>query len=278
MTNQNNEKSKNGKRLALILIAILLLVAIAFGAYTYSRYVTQDSGNGSATVARWGYEIDITGSSENNGFSKYYRVNNDTSAVAAGDNTGAVIAVVSSDGNIVAPGATGSVTFSVNGYAEVTAELVASLTNTSSISLSISGNSQSYTYYPVQYQLTKGTGESAEVLVDWGTIGTISTYFSTTKNPLSNYYMSSNVSETYTITWRWQFEGGNYSVPGSTTISANAMDTILGQIAASGNTNYDGYSLVDSSSNTWTVTGANITESFTLNVFVQQNQTANPSN
>ena len=57
MTNQNNEKSKNGKRLALILIAILLLVAIAFGAYTYSRYVTRDSGNGEATVAKWGYTI-----------------------------------------------------------------------------------------------------------------------------------------------------------------------------------------------------------------------------
>ena len=32
MTNQSNEKSKNGKRLALILLALLLIAAIAFGA------------------------------------------------------------------------------------------------------------------------------------------------------------------------------------------------------------------------------------------------------
>ena len=39
MTNQNNDKSKNGKRIALILVALLLIAAIAFGAYTYSKYV-----------------------------------------------------------------------------------------------------------------------------------------------------------------------------------------------------------------------------------------------
>ena len=31
MTNQNNDKSKNGKRIALILVALLLIAAIAFG-------------------------------------------------------------------------------------------------------------------------------------------------------------------------------------------------------------------------------------------------------
>ena len=55
--NQSNAKSK--KRIALILVALLLLAAIAFGAYTYSRYVTSGSGNGSANVAAWGYSLTV---------------------------------------------------------------------------------------------------------------------------------------------------------------------------------------------------------------------------
>ena len=64
MTNQNNEKSKNGKRIALILLALLLIAAIAFGAYTYSKYVSSGNGSGSATVAKWGFTITVDDAKE----------------------------------------------------------------------------------------------------------------------------------------------------------------------------------------------------------------------
>ena len=107
MTNQNNDKSKNGKRIALILVALLLIAAIAFGAYTYSKYVSSGEGQDSATVAAWGYTVTVgTGDDTGFGFSQYYGADGEADA----DGTSAVIAGITSDKNVVAPGAKGSTT------------------------------------------------------------------------------------------------------------------------------------------------------------------------
>ena len=111
MTNQNNEKSKNGKRIALILLALLLIAAIAFGAYTYSKYISEGNGGGTATVAKWGFNINVS-SAENRDFSTRY---DDTGY----ENAAGVSIISSSEGNVVAPGAKGAIDFSLSGDAEV---------------------------------------------------------------------------------------------------------------------------------------------------------------
>lgn len=202
MTNQNNEKSKNGKRLALILIAILLLVAIAFGAYTYSRYVTRDEGTGSATVAQWGYTVTVSdgaNGSDEFGFANDYN----SSGVAQADDTDAVIsASADTRSNIVAPGANGSMTFSITGDAEVSAQVIAELTSTSKIFITVSGGdpSTTYYYYPVVYSLNNGT---SDVVV--GSIEEVAAYLTTSVNQVVNPN-SSELDMSYTLKWAWQFE------------------------------------------------------------------------
>lgn len=280
MTNQNNEKSKNGKRLALILIAILLLVAIAFGAYTYSRYVTRDSGNGEATVAKWGYEVKIGDAdndyaANNNGFAQNYEVQEGSSnATAAENNTNAVIARISSTGNIVAPGAAGAVSFTVSGTGEVSAELVAAISATSQISITVqrAGGSEQITYVPMVYTLTQKDVE--EPLVT-GTLGAVSNYLndgSAGGQEVLGQFNPGTIKSApeYTLSWEWAFIGENLT-EGEYTITADALDTALGQIAAASG-DADGITVLDTSGNTWTVAASNITESFNLIVTMQQTQ------
>lgn len=280
MTNQNNEKSKNGKRLALILIAILLLVAIAFGAYTYSRYVTRDSGTGSAPVAMWGYKVKIGNAdsdyaANNNGFAQNYEVREGGSnATAATDNTNAVIARVTSKGNIVAPGAAGAVSFTVSGTGEVSAELVAAISATAQISITVqrSGGEETITYVPMVYTLTKADAE--EPLVT-GTLGTVANYLNNGseggQKALGQFNPGTIVTAPeYTLSWEWAFTGDNQTV-GSYTITADALDTALGQIAAASGS-ADGITVLDTAGNTWTVSSSSITETFSLIVTMQQTQ------
>ena len=280
MSNQNNEKSKNGKRLALILIAILLLVAIAFGAYTYSRYVTRDEGKGSATVAQWGYKVKIGNAdndyaANNNGFAQNYEVQEGSSnATAAENNTNAVIARISSTGNIVAPGAAGAVSFTVSGTGEVSAELVAAISATAQISITVqrSGGEETITYVPMVYTLTKADAE--EPLVT-GTLGTVANYLNNGseggQKALGQFNPGTIVTAPeYTLSWEWAFTGDNQTV-GSYTITADALDTALGQIAAASGS-ADGITVLDTAGNTWTVSSSSITETFSLIVTMQQTQ------
>lgn len=266
MTNQNNEKSKNGKRLALILIALLLIVAVAFGAYTYSRYVSRQNGTGSATVARWGYEIEMTGSTEANGFSTQYDKDaSSNTASAAEDKSDAVIATVSSDGNIIGPGATGYVEFTVSGYAEVTAELVASITDFSQIYVTVNSDGDSFQYFPVKYSFYKGE----DAIVENTSLGDV---ISELASPLESYNVPTNTSitaTTYKLVWTWAFDNGNQEQG----LVASDLDTILGRMSAGGAVagQESSYSF-EAAGKTWTVEAFCLKEGFTLNAFVQQTQ------
>lgn len=103
MTNQNNDKSKNGKRIALILVALLLIAAIAFGAYTYSKYVSDASGSGTATVAKWGFNMSITDNSANGGDKFGFANDYSSSGTAQNSEDSAVISASAGSTNIVAP-------------------------------------------------------------------------------------------------------------------------------------------------------------------------------
>lgn len=215
MTNQtNNEKSKNGKRLALILVALLLIAAVAFGAFTYSRYITEKEGTGSATVAKWGYTLTIGDGTENEdmGFSQFYG----SQGTEVEDDTAAVIAGVTNDKNVVAPGANGSVTFTVGGTAEVAAEVTFTVEETSQVYINISDGENVYKYTPIVFSYDTKANVSIEDI-------------NTALAPLNQKYApnASVESATGTISWAWNYSytAGSAALT-LTKVSGNGAETI----------------------------------------------------
>lgn len=203
MTNQNNDKSKNGKRIALILVALLLIAAIAFGAYTYSKYVTSDRGEDSATVAAWGYTVTVgTGEDTGFGFSQYY--GEDGEADANGDS--AVIAGIESE-NVVAPGAHGSTRITISGYAEVDAALSVAVADTFSdiyIEMTASGQTPATLYYfPVLFSLSDG----GSVNITNQPLANVVDALEDLSAELPSSDSTAGTTTTYTLSWAWAFEG-----------------------------------------------------------------------
>lgn len=235
MTNQNNDKSKNGKRIALILVALLLIAAIAFGAYTYSKYVSDASGSGKATVAKWGFNMSITDNSANGGDAFGFANDYNASGTAQNSPDSAVISASSDSTNIVAPGAKGGLTFTIgNGTSEVQAALTADLNRTSYIFITLTSGDNAYTYSPITYTL----GGSATA-----------TGFDAVKtaiNGLSDDEIAPGEpitgAGTYNIEWEWEYEpvsvtlvqtagtGGDVTLTAD--IDINKLHTVLGTFAS----------------------------------------------
>lgn len=261
MTNQNNEKSKNGKRIALILLALLLIAAIAFGAYTYSKYVSSGNGSGSATVAQWGFTVTME-NKDNAGFSTKYGSNGKANAAGT-----AIVANVDTEGNVVAPGANGSLTFTVGGKAEVLAKISATVTASSDVSLTLTkSGSSSVTYYPIKYTLNDGTAD-----VKTGTMTDIKTYLESDSFTQTIQAGTPLPSKTYTLSWKWIFEGENLTVGESTTVDCDELDTILGQIA-SNSESPETYTISDSNGDPWTITASEAvtTVKFSIKIAITQ--------
>lgn len=253
MTNQNNDKSKNGKRIALILVALLLIAAIAFGAYTYSKYVSSREGSGDADVAAWGYTVTIGDTDDDDPF---FAVAYSKDGDEAESTEKSVIASVSSpQTEVVAPGAKGSTTITVSGKAEVNAVLSMAVNMTSEIYVELSGTESSASttlyYIPILFTLKQG----ATVVSGCNNVPLANLKAALASNAdLSGKILgvSDSVNETYTLSWAWAFEGtaesagqpqntlwtksGDTYTAYETKITASEvdkLDTRLGQTAAS---------------------------------------------
>lgn len=254
MTNQNNDKSKNGKRIALILVALLLIAAIAFGAYTYSKYVTSGEGGGDADVAAWGYTVTIGDTDDDDPF---FAVAYSKDGDEAESTEKSVIASVSSpQTEVVAPGAKGSTTITVSGKAEVNAVLSMAVNMTSEIYVELSGtgSSASTTLYYIPILFTLKQGDTAVSGCENVPLANLKAALASNAD-LSGKILgvSDSVNETYTLSWAWSFEGtpesegqpqntlwtadgdGTYSEHETkiTAADVDSLDTILGQTAAS---------------------------------------------
>ncbi len=252
MTNQNNEKSKNGKRIALILLALLLIAAIAFGAYTYSKYVSSGNGSGSATVAKWGFTITASSkvdSNDNNVFGQYYN----TSGTEQDSSNSAVIASASNK-DVVAPGAKGSFRFSVTGDAEVQAELSTALSITNDIFITLQDADNTSTeieYHPVLFTLKSGESfESMSEISDCVNVplAVIAKYIDEDTSNLNQASIAPNSSKLslyYELSWSWAFEVASdatlytnndgvltaYNNAKFGKEAINTLDTVLGQLS-----------------------------------------------
>ena len=269
MTNQQNERSNNGKRIVLIMLALLLIAAIAFGAYTYSKYVTSKEGKGSATVAQWGYTVTIGDTqthTDDFGFSKNYS----NLGQAQNGATGAVISTVRSN-NVVAPGAKGSFTFSIEGTAEVDAQLTASIANMKDIYITVKNDNTTLYYFPVLFTVT-ATGE--ESLPTNVTLWDFKTWAESFTKKLEAGNTDYSEAKEYTVSWAWNYSAAetnylyqvNKSGTGYTiakyedvTFDATAIDTLdtaLGYLAAS-------KSVAQTTIKDWTIQTTTADQSFT---------------
>lgn len=235
MTNQNNDKSKNGKRIALILVALLLIAAIAFGAYTYSKYVSDASGSGTATVAKWGFNMSITDNGANGGDKFGFANDYSSSGTAQNSEDSAVISASAGSTNIVAPGAKGGLTFTIgDGTSEVQAALTAELARDAHIFITLTAGDNTYTYSPITYSLS---GQATATGFD---------DVKTAIDGLSNKSIAPGTAitgaGTYNIVWEWEYEpasvtlvqtagsGGNVTL--TEDMDINKLHTVLGTFAS----------------------------------------------
>lgn len=193
---QNASKKDNRKSILVIGLLLLLVAVIGFGGYTLSKYVTKKSvKDNKAQVAKWGFTIDAKATDL---FGKNYKagvVTTDTSDKAA------LSASAAGDYNIVAPGHSGSMTFSIAGTAEVKAEVSFNLDVVHDVSLVYKiGEGENTTYSPVKWTLKKGT----TVVVDGKTLADVKSELE--KNQKQTYNANDTaINETYTLSWEWKY-------------------------------------------------------------------------
>lgn len=225
---QNTQKKDNRKSIFVIALLLLLVAVIGFGGYTLSKYVTKKSETGSASVAKWGYTIDVKADKL---FGTDYKFVDTTSVVT---DAGAGVTVKSSDvNNRVAPGTTGHMTFEVTGKAEVLSQIKISIAeeNFSDVVLKYTEGEDTdvKTYAPVKWTLKK---EGKEEALAVGTLTNV-------KEALAKLYktaegkdvataVNTEVHDKYTLSWAWDFETGNDAAAKAVN---NELDTLLGMIA-----------------------------------------------
>lgn len=216
-------KTRNNKRKPLLVVALVLMVALVLGmgAMTYSRYISTDSmdpDKTTATVAKWGYVVTINA---DNMFGEEYNNN----IVATTNENNDVRAVVEYDGNnklIVAPGTGGSMTITVNGEADVLAQLSIDVANDYK---DISLKEDEQPYNPIKWTLKKqiGNGAETEVVKD-KTLAELVTELGKCTQVIKAGETINNI--TYTISWVWDIDGNDDA------------DTVLGLAANEAKSEY----------------------------------------
>lgn len=214
---QKTEKKDNRKSILLIALLLLLVAIIGFGGYTLSKYITSKDTSGAAQVAKWGFTVDANA---DNLFGKNYKFEENNSVVTA--ETADLTVKASGNYNVVAPGTAGSMTFSINGNAEVTAKLSIEMSDVTDITLKYTKGEDTavQTYNPVKWTLKKN-GANVEGAVDV-TLETLAAKLKTT----TVYEVGAEaVNDTYTIEWKWNFESADNQA------EIDSLDTLLGMIA-----------------------------------------------
>ena len=243
MTQQKTERKNNRKTAVIVMLLLALIALMCFGGYTFSKYVTSGKGSGTANVAKWGYTASVDTTKL---FGEEYKLA--TTNVSTVDGTGAHINVKADTAgrNLVAPGTTGSMTFTVGGKAEVRALISTGLHPTNDVVLKIKKTADTaYTEYrPVKWTLKKGGTTVAENV-------TLETIAETIHDEAINKMYVPNEkldSTTYELSWAWVFENNGETVAD---LSIDQVDTILGQMVAGGTVNAPaGYEIDTANSST----------------------------
>lgn len=194
--NKNQNKKKNT---ILAVMLVVLMALIIMSGTTFSKYITSENvDTQSATVAKWGYVINVN--TENLFGEKYGTPTNNVVTPNANG-----LSVVSGD-LVVAPGTSGFLTFSVTGTAEVPAQISIAFAN--GLTTVCLKNGENVVYSPIVWTLTKD-GETP-------VSGTLAEVVATLSADTIAAGQSANAS--YTLKWEWPLE---------TSADNNDYDTML---------------------------------------------------
>lgn len=272
---KQTEKKENKRRKGLIFVMLLaLVVALAFGGYTFSKYITTKQQSGQAQVAKWGFKISVNAADL---FGKNYIWDNDKNGsvvTTEADKTKVTVqAATDNTNNVVAPGTKGSMTFKVEGKAEVLAQLKLELSDVKDIVLKIAKGGTTYEYYPVKWTLTK-VGAAAP-LVKGGKLSDVETKLNDVNAEWNrNINVNTEITHDFTLSWEWAFDG--VAVPvglGALDLKADQLDTILGYLM-NGTTVDDIYTQLGLNSTEYTInnTDSVLQTEFKLDIEVVQLQ------
>lgn len=248
---QNAQKKDNRKSIFVIGLLLLLVAVIGFGGYTLSKYVTKKNASGSASVAKWGFTVSADAK---NLLGQEYKYDGTNSTVNAGGDKVTVKANTSA-GNIVAPGTTGSMTFTIGGTAEVKATIAVNMTVTSDVVLkyktTAAPEATPVEYYPVKWALKKTVDTTTTTVAENKTLAELKTELANLNATVGAGEAYANAA-TYTIEWAWAFEVNE---------DTNKLDTFLGKIANDADATDDTYTKQNETSTAF---------SFTLDISVTQ--------
>lgn len=199
-------------------MALLLTVVMVMSCVTFAKYIiTTNQQSNNATVAKWGWTVSADAA---NLFGEKYAAGSNNLSVV--NDSGTLVVSATADTNVVAPGTTGSMTFSIDGQAEVFSKITVTASGTE-IALK---QGESVVYSPVKWTLTKD-GEAVSGCENVALATIIATIDAFDETVDANT-VSSNEGD-YELTWAWAWEANN------------ANDTILGKIANAGGASVDGY-------------------------------------
>ena len=227
-------KKETKKKLGIAAVSAALILAVgATAGSTLAKYITTAEGTATqATVAKWGYTITANTS---NMFGQYYGssgtvITSDSNSIVAGANAGT---------NVVAPGTNGSMSLTISGSAEVNAKLTIDMQEFSSIWLTKSDDSS--TYSPITWTVgsTAVTAPATNTDSAWAAAfaTAIETALSgkitgsaTTSGTEISVVIPANTQLTgldLSFGWAWAFSNGH-----------DAEDTILGGWSTAPNSAY----------------------------------------
>lgn len=225
---KQTEKKENKRRKGLIFVMLLaLVVALAFGGYTFSKYITTKQQSGQAQVAKWGFKISVNAADL---FGKNYIWDNVKNGSIVTNEIDKTKVTVQADGdyNVVAPGTKGSMTFKVEGKAEVLAQLKLELSGVKDIVLKIAKGGTTYEYYPVKWTLMQG----ANKLVDGGKLSDVETKLNDVNAEWNrNINVNTEITYEFTLSWEWAFDVA--VIPADLAalgLKVDQLDTILGYL------------------------------------------------
>lgn len=208
------EKSRKKQRsMAIVAIVLMVCLVLALGTFTFAKYITSSSsGEQSATVANWDFTITVD---TDQLFNDTYKIG-EGETYATPKSTGSSISVKGStaDRKLLAPGASSSMTISINGKAETKSKLT--------IGLKVGYTElQCGDYYPVVWTL-KEQGQDQALAT--GKLSAIENYLNGDSSAVT-FDANTSVDKTYTLSWAWAYEGEGSDDKKDTAISVKANNT-----------------------------------------------------
>ena len=245
---ENKKDNSNKKRLGILIVVFLLLLAIgATAGITLAKYIDSENiTTQTATVAKWGYTL--TANSSGLLFGTNY--GNVTGGYASKVESGGVVVSGTSGTNVVAPGTKGEATvLTINGSAEVDAVLT--ITVGSDFKTVHLTNNNDINYYPIKWKVNDNEISVTNNAVDANEFAKAiaaalnvegvlpNNVTATTNNNVVTVNLPANQSTkidnfNLKISWEWALQTLKQ---GTSNTYYDIEDTILGQIANAGGTN-----------------------------------------